>query len=83
MTNLALSWGIPGNYQLPESSSTENYCILCRKKINLNYLHKKACYHTFCAFCCSLSMEQCLICGFSSPPQLKFHDNTSDSKLPD
>lgn len=83
MTNLALSWDILGNHKISSKLLVQSQCTLCRKKINLNYLLKKTCDHTFCAFCGSLSMERCYICGSLGPPQLEINDNTSDSKLPD
>lgn len=82
MTNLALSWGISGNHHSSSSSLIENHCRLCHKTININCLHKTACAHKFCAFCGSLSLERCFICGSSDPPQVEIHDNTPDSKLP-
>lgn len=83
MTNLALSWDILGNRQISSKLLVQSQCTLCRKTINLNYLLKKTCDHTFCTFCGSLSMERCYSCGSLGPPQLEINDNTSDSKLPD
>lgn len=83
MTDLALSWRLSGNNHNSKSLTTDDSCIFCQKPIYLNYAHKMNCGHTFCAFCCGLSTNQCNICGLAGLPQLKYYDNTSNSKLPD
>lgn len=80
MTYLALSWGVSRNPWDHKNINTENYsCATCHKKIRLNYIYRMTCGHTFCAFCCNISINWCYICGFSGPPQLIFHDNTPNS----